>query len=416
MTLGTKTGGRDATQGVIEGRYALSVGRPNRLPEPPGYVWTPLSQVARLESGHTPSRSKPEYWDGEIPWIGIRDATGNHGKTLQYTGQTITQAGLDNSSARLLPAGTVCLSRTASVGYVVQMGVPMATSQDFVNWVCGPDLSPEYLKYVLLCEQDSIRRFAHGTTHQTMYYPEAKALCALLPERPVQDAVVEVLGALDDKIAANARLIDVADELATARFESMLGDTGKPLSSLARFVNGKAFTKNASGTGRVVIRIAELNSGIGSSTVYNDIEVADDHLARPGDLLFAWSGSLTVQRWFRPEGIVNQHIFKVIPTEVPMWVVKGALGRKLRDFRAIAADKATTMGHIQRRHLDDIVPVPDDAAISRHDAAMAALWDRALAAEEESLRLGVTRDVLLQQLMSGRLKVKDAESVVEGVV
>lgn len=79
--------------------------------------------------------------------------------------------------------GTVCLSRTASVGYVIQMGVEMCTSQDFVNWVCGPDLNPAYLRYILMFEQESIRRFAHGTTHQTMYYPEAKALHAMMPSR-----------------------------------------------------------------------------------------------------------------------------------------------------------------------------------------------------------------------------------------
>lgn len=226
-----------------------------------------------------------------------------------------------------------------------------------------------------------------------------------------------MLGALDDKIAANATLIRRADSLLHVTFESLLPDgESVPLSGLARFVNGKAFTKGATGKGRVVIRIAELNSGIGGSTVYNDIDVAEDHLARPGDLLFAWSGSLTVHRWFRPEGIVNQHIFKVIPTTAPMWVVKGALDRKIEDFRAIAADKATTMGHIQRRHLDELVSVPRNEAIQRFDGAMIGLWKRALAAEQESLRLAQMRDALLPALMSGRLRVKDAETIVEDVV
>lgn len=232
-----------------------------------------------------------------------------------------------------------------------------------------------------------------------------------------QRGIAEVLGALDDKIAANAKVSATADELSRVTFESLLpdGDT-VPLSSLARFVNGRAFTKDASGSGRVVIRIAELNSGLGSSTVYNDIDVADDHVAGPGDLLFAWSGSLTVHRWYRGEGVVNQHIFKVIPTEVPMWVVKGALDRKLAEFRAVAADKATTMGHIQRRHLDEPVVIPVAGQIEAHGEAMHALWSRALSAEQESLRLEQLRDVLLPQLMSGKIRVKDAERVVEGIV
>ena len=132
--------------------------------------------------------------------------------------------------------------------------------------------------------------------------------------------------------------------------------------------------------------------------------------------MFAWSGSLTVHRWYRTEGIVNQHIFKVIPTDVPLWVVKGALDRKLAEFKGIAADKATTMGHIQRRHLDEPVQVPTREQIARNDLSMTALWERSLSAEQESLHLGTVRDALLPQLMSGKIRVKDAERVVEGVV
>src|SRR5438874_10867961 len=98
------------------------------MPAPPGWEWVRLQDVARLETGHTPSREHPEYWDGDIPWIGIKDATGSHGRTILDTFQHTNQLGIDNSSARLLPARTVCLSRTASVGYVVVMGRPMATS------------------------------------------------------------------------------------------------------------------------------------------------------------------------------------------------------------------------------------------------------------------------------------------------
>nr|WP_275587571.1 restriction endonuclease subunit S [Arthrobacter roseus] len=230
-----------------------------------------------------------------------------------------------------------------------------------------------------------------------------------------QQAIAEVLGALDDKIAANTNLIDGVDQLQQATFRSMLSDSeAVPLSSTARFINGRAFTKNASGTGRVVIRIAELNSGIGASTVYSDAEVAPEHLANPGDILFAWSGSLTLHRWFRRSGIVNQHIFKVIPSDpYPNWLVHELIREKLSDFKAIAADKATTMGHIQRRHLDELVRVPTVAMWRKHASQMENLWSLVLSAEMENLDLATTRDALLPQLMSGKLKVKDAEAILE---
>ncbi|MFL5562885.1 MAG: restriction endonuclease subunit S, partial [Gemmatimonadaceae bacterium] len=109
----------------------MAVGKPD-TDAPPGWCWVALSDVACMESGHTPSRRHPEYWDGRIPWISIGDARKAHGGTVIETEEHTNALGIANSSARLLPASTVCLSRTASVGYVVVTGAPMATSQDFV--------------------------------------------------------------------------------------------------------------------------------------------------------------------------------------------------------------------------------------------------------------------------------------------
>ncbi|ATC23711.1 restriction endonuclease subunit S [Caulobacter vibrioides] len=194
--------GRAATTTLIRGRAALSVGSPEE-DAPTGWVWTSLYDVSELGTGHTPSRSVPSYWDGDVPWIGIRDAAQHHGGLIRTTQQTITEAGLENSSARLLPAGTVCLSRTASVGYVVQMDRPMATSQDFVTWTCFEEgLEPRFLMYALLAEGDDIRRFGKGTTHTTIYFPEVKAFHICLPPLAEQRRIVEKL---DDLTACTAR-------------------------------------------------------------------------------------------------------------------------------------------------------------------------------------------------------------------
>ena len=156
----------------------------------------------------------------------------------------------------------------------------------------------------------------------------------------------------------------------------------------------------------MVIRIAELNSGPGGSTVYNDIQVPDAKTARAGDLLMAWSGSLGVYRWYRDESIINQHIFKVVPDKYPAWLVFDRLEAVMPVFRALAADRATTMGHIQRGHLTSTtVSVPTGAAIAQLDKELAPLWERLLLAERENLRLSRLRDTLLPELLSGRLRV-----------
>ena len=102
--------------------------------------------AATLRSGHTPSRQKPEYWeDCTIPWFGLADVWQIRDGQVDYvqeTAEKISEIGLANSSARHLPAGTVILSRTASVGFSAILSVDMATTQDFVNWFAGHPCGP----------------------------------------------------------------------------------------------------------------------------------------------------------------------------------------------------------------------------------------------------------------------------------
>ena len=221
--MSRRVGGREATTGVIPGRYCLSVGKPD-FPAPEGWSWKPLLEMARLESGHTPSRRKPEYWGGDVSWIGIKDATANHGQTIHQTIQHTNALGIANSAARILPKYTVCLSRTASVGYVVVMGKPMATSQDFANWVCAPELDYRFLKYALVAENETLHRFSYGSTHRTIYYPELKAFHVCVPDKESQEEIADVLQALDDKIELNRKTSATLEEMARALYRSWFVD------------------------------------------------------------------------------------------------------------------------------------------------------------------------------------------------
>jgi type I restriction enzyme S subunit len=180
--------------------------------------------VAKQETGHTPSRSRSSYWDGGVPWIGIRDAGAHHGRVIKNTMQTISEEGLANSSARLLPVGTVCLSRTASVGYVTIMGREMATSQDFATWTCTGALLPQYLMYALMAEGDNIRKFGMGTTHTTIYFPEVRAFHIALPPIEEQKEIVAAIEAglcradrMEAEAACANKLLDRLESAILAR-------------------------------------------------------------------------------------------------------------------------------------------------------------------------------------------------------
>lgn len=209
-------GGRQATTEVKAGRGGISVNVPDvDLPE--NWVWVPLLRIARQETGHTPSRSHDEWWGGEVCWMSIPDANIHHGQVIHDTIQKTNAEGLANSSARLLPAGTVVLSRTASVGYICIMGREMATSQDFATWTCSPALVPEYLMYALLSEGDDIREFGEGSTHTTIYFPEIRAFHIKLAPIEEQHEIVrriETAFAKIDRLAAEAeKALKLADRL-----------------------------------------------------------------------------------------------------------------------------------------------------------------------------------------------------------
>jgi type I restriction enzyme S subunit len=180
---------------LIAGDCGLSINDPGtQLPK--GWLWVPLVKIARLESGHTPSRNRPDWWGGDVPWIGLVDARLHNNGTIYKTIQTTNEQGLANSAARLLPKGTVCFSRTASVGYVVIMGRAMATSQDFVNWVPTDAISSSWLQLVMIAERPAIDRFSKGAVHQTVYYPAWLSMHIALPPLAEQRRIVAKVGEL----------------------------------------------------------------------------------------------------------------------------------------------------------------------------------------------------------------------------
>lgn len=230
-----------------------------------------------------------------------------------------------------------------------------------------------------------------------------------LPPLDEQRRIAEVLGALDDLIDANERLISHAAELRRSLLDVDFGVATEQhaLSSIARFVNGKNFTKGADGAGRPIIRTPEVRDGVKSSTVRSSVEATDDFISRPGDLLFVWSGSLCLGRWVEDEALVNQHVFKVIPNAgIPDWYVYACLEWKLPRFLGLAADKATTMGHIQRAHLDTPVPKLGGAELEQLDSRVRPLWELELELSRENQHLRRTRDELLPLLMSGAVRVR----------
>lgn len=183
---------------------------PTQSSVPEGWRRVRLTEVARLESGHTPSKRQPDYWGGTIPWVSLHDTEGLDAWEIQTTSQSITEAGLANSSARLLPKGTVVFSRTATVGKCTVMGRAMATSQDFACYVCGPKVHNFYLAFLLRSMRAEWKKLMAGSIHNTVYMPVFKTLAVDLPPRDEQVAIANAMRDVE-------RMIDSLEQLLTKK-------------------------------------------------------------------------------------------------------------------------------------------------------------------------------------------------------
>lgn len=267
-------------------------------------------------------------------------------------------------------------------------------------------------------------------------------------------AIANILGALDDKIELNRRMNETLEAMARAIFKDWFVDFGptrakmegreaylapevwemfpdsfddddkpegwteKPLDEVAHFLNGLALQKYpANGCLSLpVIKIAQLRAGSVAPSDRASIEIPREYIVENGDVLFSWSGSLLHRVWTSGRGALNQHLFKVTSNQFPKWFFFHWIAQHMPSFQATAASKATTMGHIQRHHLTQAATVIATPAVMKAaDELIEPLFNLQIANDLESHTLAATRDLLLPKLMSGEIRVKDAEAVVAEV-
>jgi type I restriction enzyme S subunit len=185
----------------------------------------------------------------------------------------------------------------------------------------------------------------------------------------------------------------------------------KALDEIGDFLNGLALQKyppRGDDTDLPAIKIAQLRVNNTSSASTANNEVPPKYVIEDGDFLFSWSGSLLATIWSGGKGALNQHLFKVTST-YPHWFIYHWVQEHIDHFRSIAADKATTMGHINRHHLSRakcVVP-RREMILDQSNRVVGDLMKLALNNSLESRTLSELRDTLLPELISGRVRVSE---------
>ena len=255
----------------------------------------------------------------------------------------------------------------------------------------------------------------------------------MVPELETQRSIASILSSLDRKIELNNKINADLEEMAQAIFKNWFVDfepfkDGKfvdselgmipegwkvgTLTEIASYMNGLAMQKfppENNEDSLPVLKIKELGQGFcGTDSDRCSCNIKDECKIHNGDVIFSWSGTLLVDVWCGGDCGLNQHLFKVTSKDYPKWFYYYWTKHHLQEFIHIAKDKAVTMGHIKRGHLEEaMVAIPDNDSMEKAHELFEPILSKMISLRLESSRLSLLRDTLLPRLMSGELEVPE---------
>ena len=248
-----------------------------------------------------------------------------------------------------------------------------------------------------------------------------------------QRRIASILSSLDRKIELNDKINADLEEMVQAIFKNWFVDfepfkDGKfvdselgmipegwkvgRLTEIASYMNGLAMQKfppENDEDSLPVLKIKELGQGFcGTDSDRCSCNIKDECKIHNGDVIFSWSGTLLVDVWCGGDCGLNQHLFKVTSKDYPKWFYYYWTKHHLQEFIHIAKDKAVTMGHIKRGHLEEaMVAIPDNDSMEKAHELFEPILSKMISLRLESSRLSLLRDTLLPRLMSGELEVPE---------
>ena len=252
-------------------------------------------------------------------------------------------------------------------------------------------------------------------------------------EKEDQRRIASILSSLDRKIELNNKINADLEEMAQAIFKNWFVDfepfkDGKfvdselgmipegwkvgRLTEIASYMNGLAMQKfppENNEDSLPVLKIKELGQGFcGTDSDRCSCNIKDECKIHNGDVIFSWSGTLLVDVWCGGDCGLNQHLFKVTSKDYPKWFYYYWTKHHLQEFIHIAKDKAVTMGHIKRGHLEEaLVAIPDNDSMERAHELFEPILSKMISLRMENSRLSLLRDTLLPRLMSGEIEIPE---------
>ena len=391
-----------------------------------------ISAIGDVIGGGTPSTKHNEYYGDEIAWITPKDLSNFNGHYISRGERSISQKGYDNSSAQMMPAGTVLFSSRAPIGYVAIAKNELCTNQGFKSVVPHPEIcDSEFLYYLLCYRKHDMEAIASGTTFMEVSGTALKNFVVHMPDISTQKKIASVLSSLDQRIEGNNLINHNLEEQAKAIFKSWFVDF-EPFQD-GTFVDSELGQIPAGWRTGVLSEIADITMGQspkGSS--YNEnsegsvfyqgrAEFTDRFPTRrlfttePKRMVEAGDVLLSVRAPVGDMNIANEsccigrglaaiHAKKDFSSFV--FYTMQALKPELDKYNG----EGTVFGCVNKDALNtQKVIIPPDNIISDFEKIASSLDQAYLVGFEENMRLAQLRDALLPKLMSGEIDVSEVE-------
>ena len=333
--------------------------------------------------------------------------------------------------------GDILITSEAPFGqiYYWDSDEKIVLSQRLFDVRLNDEVCHKYVYYFMTSHryQKDLEGRATGTTVTGLRQPELLKSTILLPPLSAQRSISSILSSLDRKIELNNKINADLEEMAQAIFKNWFVDfepfkDGKfvdselgmipegwkvgRLTEIASYMNGLAMQKfppENDEDSLPVLKIKELGQGFcGPDSDRCSCNIKDECKVHNGDVIFSWSGTLLVDVWCGGDCGLNQHLFKVTSNDYPKWFYYYWTKHHLQEFIHIAKDKAVTMGHIKRGHLEEaLVAIPDNDSMEKAHELFEPILSKMISLRLENSRLSLLRDTLLPRLMSGELEVPE---------
>ena len=370
-----------------------------------------INDIAIVTMGQSP---KSEFYNSNGEGLPFLQGNRTFGR-LYPTFDTYT-----TFPTKIAEAGDVIMSVRAPVGDLNITPVKMCLGRG----VCSLRMkngNQQFLYYLMKAIVPQLISKESGTVFGSVNRNDICSQEVDIPEDAEHQRVIaRYLSAIDEKIETNHRINDNLQKQALAIFQQGFiregelpdGWTSGSLLDIANYLNGLAMQKfrpTDGESGLPVLKIKELRQGsCDASSELCSPSIKPEYIVHDGDVIFSWSGSLLVDLWCGGTCGLNQHLFKVTSDKYPKWFYYAWTAHHLARFVAIAADKATTMGHIKREELAKAeVVISDAASMERIGGILQPMYDLIISNRIENRKLAALRDTILPQLMSGELDVSD---------